>query len=190
MKCYKQNCPGSEHNELITYAVRPGGRVMVINHVPAMVCDFCGATAFSYETSLQLEHIRYGELEPLGSVPLYDYAQAFPERLREKLVANGYGTVNMTELPPFKCRLPGHPGVYQQETIVYQRCRNGQLVVVDHVPRLVCNICTDTLYEEQTLRQLDKLLESDIAPSGAVPLYDFAQGAEAQSDKELATVGK
>jgi len=183
------SCPGKEKEELIVDVTRRNGQVAVINHVPALVCNFCGATGFTYQTMEQLERLDRNAPSPVGSVPLYDYAQAFPERLREELIANGYGTVNMAELPPFKCRLPGHPGVYKQETTVYQRCRNGQLVVVNNVPRLVCNICTDTLYEEQTLRQLDRLLESDIAPIGSAPLYEFAQGAEQTSD-QLVEAGK
>jgi YgiT-type zinc finger domain-containing protein len=191
MNCYKKGCPGKQHEELIVHAVSPGGKgVVVFNHVPALVCDFCGASGFTYNTVEQLERILQGGTEPAGSVPLYDYAQAFPERLRDKLIANRYGTVNMAELPAFKCRFPGHPGVYEQETTVYQRRRNGQLVVVNNVPQLVCNICADILYEEQTLRQLDRLLDSDTAPIGNAPLYEFAQGTEMQPDKELVKAGK
>ncbi len=191
MNCYKQGCPGKQRTELIVHAVRPGGKaVVVFNHVPALVCDFCGAAGFTYNTVEQLECILQDGSEPAGSVPLYDCAQAFPERLREKLIANGYGTVNMADLPPFKCRFPGHPGVYEQETTVYHRSRNGQLVVVNNVPQLVCNICADILCEEQTLRQLDRLLDSDTAPIGTAPLYEFAQGAEVQPGKELVEAGK
>ncbi len=191
MNCYKQGCHGTQRIELIVHAVCPGGKaVVVFNHVPALVCDFCGANGFTYGTVEQMERILQGSSEPAGSVPLYDYAQAFPERLHKKLIANGYGTVNMAELSPFKCRFPGHPGVYEQETTVYHRCRAGQLVAVNHVPQLVCNICADILYEEQTLRQIDRLLDSDIVPVGSAPLYDFAQVAAAQPGKELVGVGK
>ncbi len=185
MNCSRKGCPGKYRDELIMDVTSHKGVVTVIDHVPVMVCDFCGIKNMTLETLEQLQRIDIGGLEPLGSVPLYDYTQAFPEALRDKLAARGYASVDLATLPTFTCRITGKPSRYLPENVAYLAHRNGQSVVVIHVPRMVCDVCTDTLYEEQTLRQLDHLLDSDIAPIGTAPLYEFAQGAM-QTEKELA----
>jgi YgiT-type zinc finger domain-containing protein len=73
MKCCIQECPGQYEARRITHTVRPQGRLMVIDHVPADVCDVCGDTLLSPETLRQLETLlKHGQ--PAHSVPLYEYA--------------------------------------------------------------------------------------------------------------------
>ncbi|HAO80497.1 MAG TPA: hypothetical protein DCQ92_16315 [Verrucomicrobia subdivision 3 bacterium] len=51
MKCSIEGCPGEYEPRAITHTVRPGGRVVVIDHVPAEVCDVCGDVLFARKPS-------------------------------------------------------------------------------------------------------------------------------------------
>jgi len=54
MKCSIKNCPGEYQNKNITHIGQHNGQVVVIFDVPAEVCEFCGDTLITKETS---EHI-------------------------------------------------------------------------------------------------------------------------------------
>ena len=47
-------------------------------------------------------------------------------------------------------------------------------MVIDHVPAEVCPVCGDVLLKPETIRKLEKLLETPIRPSKSVPLYEYA----------------
>jgi hypothetical protein len=55
---------------------------------------------------------------------------------------------------------------------------HGQVIVVDHVPAKVCDICGDTLLSLDTVRQLHAFLREDVIPEGSAPLYEFASLTE------------
>lgn len=73
MKCSITGCPGEYELRAITHTVRQGGRVVVIDHVPAEVCGVCGDVLLRPETVRQLEKLLKGA-EPTRSVPLYEFA--------------------------------------------------------------------------------------------------------------------
>ena len=73
MKCSIKECPGEYELRAITHTVRQNGRVVVIDHVPAEVCDVCGDVLLRPETIRQLESL-LKRAEPTRSVPLYEYA--------------------------------------------------------------------------------------------------------------------
>ena len=64
-------------------------------------------------------------------------------------------------------------GQYGNKTIVLSFQREGESVVVEDVPALVCDICGDTLLSEATVRDVEALLERE--PEGTAPLYRFHQ---------------
>lgn len=72
-----------------------------------------------------------------------------------------------------KCTNKGCPGEYEAKVITHTVRQAGHLVVVDHVPAEVCDVCGDTLLKPETVLQLEKLLRS-AKPAQAVPLYEFA----------------
>ena len=61
--------------ERITKASRfPDGRIfIVIQDIPALVCDFCGDTLIGLEAAQELERIKAGRAPAIRSVPLYRY---------------------------------------------------------------------------------------------------------------------
>ena len=52
--------------------------------------------------------------------------------------------------------------------------RDGQVIVIDHVPAEVCSFCCDALLNLDTVRRIERLLEEDRQPATTVPLYEFA----------------
>ena len=73
-----------------------------------------------------------------------------------------------------KCSIEGCPGEYEAKKIVHTVRRQGQVIVVDHVPAEVCSVCGDTLLEPATVRRIEVLLQEERQPTRRVPLYEFA----------------
>lgn len=73
MNCSIQACPGEYESHAITHTLRQSGRMMVIDHVPAEVCDVCGDVLLRPETIRQLESL-LKRAQPASSAPLYEYA--------------------------------------------------------------------------------------------------------------------
>ena len=69
MKCSIKNCPGEDELRAITHTARQAGRVVVIDHVPAEVCDVCGDVLLRPETIRQLESL-LKRAQPASSAPL------------------------------------------------------------------------------------------------------------------------
>jgi YgiT-type zinc finger domain-containing protein len=75
--CRNQGCPGHYEEERITEALRfPDGHIIVIDDIPALVCDFCGDTLIDPDAAEELERIKAGAAPATGSVPLYRYGTA------------------------------------------------------------------------------------------------------------------
>ena len=73
-----------------------------------------------------------------------------------------------------KCSIQGCPGEYESRKIVQTLQREGQVIVIDHVPAEVCTICGDTLLHPDTVRKVETLLQQERQPARRVPLYEFA----------------
>ena len=72
-----------------------------------------------------------------------------------------------------KCSIEGCPGEYENRRITHTVRRGDQVIVIDHVPAEVCNLCGDVLLKPETIRQIEKLLDSQREPAGTVPLYEY-----------------
>ncbi|MBI2816142.1 MAG: YgiT-type zinc finger protein [Acidobacteria bacterium] len=73
-----------------------------------------------------------------------------------------------------KCTVPGCPGEYEARSVVQTLRHHGNVVVIDHVPAEICYVCGDVLFAPDTVRKIEKLLQSAPPPSREVPLYEFA----------------
>ena len=73
-----------------------------------------------------------------------------------------------------KCSVAGCPGEYDERSITHTVRVRGQVIVIDHVPAKVCDVCGDTLLSLDTVRRLETLLQTDVPPVKTVPLYDYA----------------
>ena len=74
MNCTLQGCTGSYEDRRILHTVRHQGEVMVIDHVPAEVCDVCGDVLLRPETAANLERMLRVVRESQRTVPIYEYA--------------------------------------------------------------------------------------------------------------------
>jgi len=75
MKCSIEGCPGDYEERKIAHTLRFQGRVVVIDHVPAKVCSVCGDVLLKLQTTQRLEAMLQKTTEPVGEVPLYEYAK-------------------------------------------------------------------------------------------------------------------
>ena len=73
-----------------------------------------------------------------------------------------------------KCSIQGCPGEYEAKRIVHTVRREGQVIVIDHVPAEVCAICGDTLLHPDTVRKVESLIQQKGQPASSVPLYEYA----------------
>jgi YgiT-type zinc finger domain-containing protein len=74
MKCSIQGCPGEYHPKTVIHTVRSGGRVVVIDHVPAEVCAICGDVLFTPQTVRHIEQLLADLPKSKKTVPLFEYA--------------------------------------------------------------------------------------------------------------------
>lgn len=73
-----------------------------------------------------------------------------------------------------KCSFHGCHGQYEATEVTHTVRRDGQVIVIDHVPAEVCSSCGDVLLNLETVRRIERLLEEDRQPATTVPLYEFA----------------
>ena len=72
-----------------------------------------------------------------------------------------------------KCSIQGCPGEYEAREIAHVVRQGERLMVVDHVPVEICSLCGDMLFAPETVRRLEALRQTTVAPNRTVPLYDF-----------------
>ena len=73
-----------------------------------------------------------------------------------------------------KCSIEDCVGEYEAQEIIHTVRYQGQVIVIDHVPAEVCSVCGDVLLRPETVRQIEKLLQTATQPTSMVPLYEFA----------------
>lgn len=75
-QCTIQGCPGHYIEKHVSHTFRREGRLIVIDGVPAEVCDVCGDVLFSPKTSRKLDRLvaDYEELSPKDTAPVYEFA--------------------------------------------------------------------------------------------------------------------
>ena len=64
-------------------------------------------------------------------------------------------------------------GQYLNKHIVFSSRRGDQLVVIEGVPALVCDVCGDRIIIEDTAREIERVATG--TPIDSAPLYHFPQ---------------
>lgn len=72
------------------------------------------------------------------------------------------------------CHIEGCPGEYEERKIVHTVRHKGEVIVIDHVPAEVCSVCGDVLLKPETVRRIEKLLQTASRPTSTVPLYEYS----------------
>jgi YgiT-type zinc finger domain-containing protein len=73
-----------------------------------------------------------------------------------------------------KCSIAGCPGTYERRLIHHTVRHLGNVIVIDHVPAEICDVCGDVLLEPQTVRRIEQLLKSLPHPQQTAPVYEYA----------------
>jgi YgiT-type zinc finger domain-containing protein len=69
--CSILSCPGHYELRHITHMVKRGDSVMVLENVPAQVCDLCGDTLLPLSTVETIEAMLQDPGPPVRTVPVY-----------------------------------------------------------------------------------------------------------------------
>jgi YgiT-type zinc finger domain-containing protein len=70
--CSIRSCPGHYEARHITHMVKRGGSVVVLENVPAQVCDLCGDTLLPLSTVETIEAMLQDPGTPVRTVPVYE----------------------------------------------------------------------------------------------------------------------
>ncbi len=73
-----------------------------------------------------------------------------------------------------KCSIAGCPGTYETASVHHTVRLGGRVIVIDHVPAEVCDICGDVLLAPQTVRRIEQLLADLPLPKQTAPVYEYA----------------
>lgn len=73
-----------------------------------------------------------------------------------------------------KCSIQGCPGEYEDREILHTVRHKGDIVVLDKVPVQVCAICGDTLLDPDTVRGIERILDSKGRTERNAPVYTYA----------------
>ncbi len=72
-----------------------------------------------------------------------------------------------------KCSIQECSGTYEHREVIHTVRHRGELIVIDHVPAEVCTSCGDVLLTPQTVRRIERLLDSRPSPARSVPLFEY-----------------
>ena len=70
-----------------------------------------------------------------------------------------------------KCPVQGCPGEMEQRRIVHTFIRDGQPIVVEDLPALVCPVCGYTVLDLRVLDMLFALDPESESPVGRAPIF-------------------
>lgn len=76
MRCSVEGCPGEYEEREIVHTVCHEGRVIVIDGVPAEVCQSCGDVLLRPEVVRRIEALLRSSDAPAAMAPLYEYARS------------------------------------------------------------------------------------------------------------------
>ena len=67
---------GERRNELVRFSLTVGDRLVVVEHVPASVCDRCGETSFEPNVVERLQQTIWQSRTPVKflETPVYEFA--------------------------------------------------------------------------------------------------------------------
>ena len=73
--CTIKGCPGHYTETTVSHPFRREGRLIVIDDVPAEVCDICGDVLFTPQTSRKLDKLvaDYEQHSPKDTAPVYEF---------------------------------------------------------------------------------------------------------------------
>ena len=74
MKCTLAGCPGVYELRPVVHTAKQRGQVLVIDHVPGQVCNFCGDVQLAPETVHRIEALVKATPPPTRHITFYELA--------------------------------------------------------------------------------------------------------------------
>lgn len=74
-RCHVCGCTAAKM-ELVSEVFTVDGRRVLVERIPAMVCERCGEATFSRETTERIRQLVHGAAEPMKTIPLDVFALA------------------------------------------------------------------------------------------------------------------
>ena len=68
-----------------------------------------------------------------------------------------------------------HRARYEQREVVRAVRQGSRIIVIEHIPAEICNVCGDVLFTPETIERLEALRRTTAPPAGTVPLYKCAE---------------
>lgn len=75
-RCSVEGCDGHYEQRLVIHTVRSKGAIVVVDGVPAEVCDICGDVLLSLDTVRRLETMTQRPTRAVASAPVLDFREA------------------------------------------------------------------------------------------------------------------
>ncbi len=72
-----------------------------------------------------------------------------------------------------KCSIAACTGTYEAKSVHHTVRHHGRVIVIDHVPAQVCDVCGDVVFNPRTVRRIEELLETLPQPEQTAPLYEY-----------------
>lgn len=73
-----------------------------------------------------------------------------------------------------KCSIQSCPGHYRKHLIFHAVRCEGEVRVFKNVPAEVCDVCSDTLLNPQTIQHIETMMRKNTKPIKLAPVYDYA----------------
>jgi len=197
MQC--SNCSFDTHEDLIRGAFWTSKGFVVIENIPARLCEGCGEQFFTEETTQQIQQVlKHPPMKTQRQTQVIVYS------LSKSRVANRNHTPQVPDQPytsffessPHQARLAAEPAIIIQgdpESLLCKYCKsetvescvksvfwiNGSWVAVENIPARVCRRCEEQFYDEETI-DIIVSLENSRSVQGTtrrvvvVPVFSFA----------------
>jgi YgiT-type zinc finger domain-containing protein len=75
------------------------------------------------------------------------------------------------------CRVDPQHGEYEERTVLHTARRQGEPILIEDVPALVCTVCGDTLFTAQNMKQIEGMKEALPAPTKQASVFTLKQVA-------------
>lgn len=74
MNC-RMDCPGTYEAKTILFRGKQNGKAVMIDEVPALVCQVCGDTVLEPDVMRHIEALLHSKEEPVTQYPVFAFSQ-------------------------------------------------------------------------------------------------------------------
>jgi len=173
MKC--KYCGFDTHEDVIKAAFWTDKGLIVVEDIPARLCEGCGEQFFEEEITRRIQKaLTYSETKAARQirVPLYSMSQV--------QTAPASSCRRQEQGQAFLCEYCKSETVKDMVNSAFWT--DGGLVVVENIPARMCPWCKEQFYDDETAERISQFRKSSPDSSGpvkqviVVPVFSFADG--------------